>query len=335
MKRYSWICSCGMFASLLSLFLAPGRAAAQNRTQEKTQGAPAGSGFAIETAAKKKAVQDGEALPTPKLADGHVDLNGRWSRVKMVCDKSRYCKMASGIQLSNYEVFKDKNGAVHAELPLPPDHPLTGDENSRAITYVFVHAFDNDAQRAANPNKPPYKPEMLAKVADLNLHANQLDPVSTLCRPAGIPRDGAPERIVAAPGTAVFMYASENGNYWRIIPTDGRAHRTDIDPAYFGDSVGHWDGDTLVVDVNNFNDETWMGGDGWFHSDALHVVERITRQGSILHYQATVEDPNVLTRPWVKNPETLMVYTDPESEIYEQARCVNEDLGHFVNHDHF
>ena len=335
MKRYSWIYGCAMFALLLSLFLVSGRATAQEQAaaQEKKQAPPPGSAFAIRAEAQRKAIHEGESQPTPKLADGHVDINGRWAQIKMYCDKAGNCTLATGRLLGGYEVFKDKNGAVHAERP--PDHPLEGDENTRATSFELEHLFDGDARRAGNPNKPPYKAELITKVADLDLHANQLDPANILCRPAGIPRDGAPARIVQAPGTAVFMYSGENGNYWRIVPTDGRAHRADIDPAYFGDSVGHWDGDTLVVDVNNFNDETWMGGDGWFHTDALHVVERITRQGSILHYQATVEDPNVLTRPWVKNPETLMIYNDPDSEIYEQARCVNEDLGHFVNHDHF
>ena len=327
MMRNSSACGCCMAGLLLSLFLVPGRAAAQ-----QSQAQPPVNLFAVRAAAQKKAIQAGQALPTPKLADGSVDLNGRWAQVKMYCDKSENCTLASGKLLSGYEVFTDKNGAIHAEHT--PTHELSGDENARAVTYELNRQFDGDARRAANPNKPPYKPELMAKVGDLNLHANQLDPANILCRSAGIPRDGAPARIVAAPGTAVFMYSSENGNYWRIVPTDGRAHRADIDPAYFGDSVAHWDGDTLVVDVNNFNDETWMGGDGWFHSDALHVVERITRQRSILHYQATVEDPNVLTRPWVKNPETLMIYNDPDSEIYEQARCVNEDIGHLINHDH-
>jgi hypothetical protein len=175
---------------------------------------------------------------------------------------------------------------------------------------------------------------MMAKVKDLDLHENQVDPV-ILCHPQGIPRAGAPARIVQAPGTAVFLYSGENGNWWRIIPTDGRPHREDIDPSYFGDSVAHWDGDTLVVDVNGFNDDTWFGSDGWFHTDALHMVERITRKGNVLHYQATVEDPNVLTKPWVKDAVTLVLNNDPASEIYEQARCENQDIGHIVNHDHF
>jgi hypothetical protein len=323
MKLYLPICRCSVPVLLLLLLLAPARAAAQQPQAgaQSKQAPPPDSAFAMRAAAQKKAIQEGEALPTPRLPDGHVDLNGRWAQVKMYCEKAGKCTLATGKLLTGYEVFKDKNGAVHAERA--PARPLTGDENSRAIAYELNGLFDGDARRAANPNKPPYKPELMAKVRDLDLHENQLDPANILCHPAGIPRDGVPARIVHAPGTAVFMYSSENGNYWRIIPTDGRPHRTDIDPSYFGDSVGHWEGDTLVIDVNGFNDDTWFGGDGWFHSTALHVAERLTRKGSILHYEVTVEDPNVL------------VNTDPDSEIYEQARCENTDVGHFVNHDHF
>ena len=72
------------------------------------------------------------------------------------------------------------------------------------------------------------------------------------------------------------------------------------------------------------------------HSDKMRVIERLwLTPDHKLVYQATVEDPSVLTRPWVKDPQALMIYNDPDSEIYEQARCVNLDLGHFVNHDHF
>ena len=66
-----------------------------------------------------------------------------------------------------------------------------------------------------------------------------------------------------------------------------------------GQSVGRWDGDTLVVDVTGFNDQTWFDRSGNFHSDALHVVERYTRTSrDVIAYEATIEDPKVFTRPW-------------------------------------
>jgi hypothetical protein len=71
------------------------------------------------------------------------------------------------------------------------------------------------------------------------------------------------------------------------------------DDTWMGHSVGHWDGDTLVVDVTNFNDRAWFDRAGNFHSDALHVVERYTPESAnVLNYEATIEDPKVFTRPW-------------------------------------
>jgi len=79
--------------------------------------------------------------------------------------------------------------------------------------------------------------------------------------------------IATTPGQVVFLY--EGRNTFRVVPTDGRKHRDDVEPTWNGDAVGRWEGDTLVVDVTNIIDESWLGADGWFHSDALHVVERL------------------------------------------------------------
>lgn len=187
------------------------------------------------------------------------------------------------------------------------------------------------ARRKADPNQPPYKPELLAKVRELDENEIEFDPVVS-CRPAGIPRMGAPSAIIQAPKLPiVFLYETVSGNEFRLIPTDGRPHDPDADPSYMGDSVGHWEGNTLVVDAVNFTDDSWLGIDGWFHSTAMHVIERLSREGDTLHYQATVEDPNVFTRPWVMNPRTskwtaqLIVETPP---------CMDKDAQHIVTKDH-
>jgi hypothetical protein len=108
-----------------------------------------------------------------------------------------------------------------------------------------------------------------------------------------------------------------------------------VDPSYFGDSIGHWEGETLVIDVTHFNDETWLagipgsqGGSGYFHSEALHVVERLTRKGDTLRWEATVEDPNVLAKPWVMTPRTF-VLTD--RTLYEEPICEDREIGHIVD----
>jgi hypothetical protein len=110
---------------------------------------------------------------------------------------------------------------------------------------------------------------------------------------------GAVGQIVATPTMVVML--SETYHGFRLVPTDGRAHRDDQPPAYRGESVGHWDGDTFVVDTTNFTDNTWISAEGRVspHSDALHIVERYRRlDANTLQIDATLEDPKMLTAPW-------------------------------------
>ena len=117
---------------------------------------------------------------------------------------------------------------------------------------------------------------------------------------------GAVGQIVATPKLVVLL--SETFHDYQLVPTDGRPHRDDQPPTYRGDAVGRWDGDTFVVDVTNFTDDTWISAEGRvsFHSDALHVVERYRRvDAETLEIEATVEDPKVLTGPWKVPKQTL------------------------------
>jgi hypothetical protein len=104
-------------------------------------------------------------------------------------------------------------------------------------------------------------------------------------------------QILQIPGYVVIFI--EMIHDARIIPLDGRPHLPSSVRQWMGDSRGHWEGNTLVVDVKNFNDETWFDHAGNFHSDALHVVERYTPASpEVLLYEATIEDSKVFTRPW-------------------------------------
>ena len=133
---------------------------------------------------------------------------------------------------------------------------------------------------------------------------NKYDPVMT-CQPLGVPREGPPRRIYQTDKDITFIYfgGDAGGGYgeYRVIPTDGRPHSkaSELDITYLGDTVGRWEGDTLVLDSVAFTDTTWLGRGGFFHSDQMHVVERFTRQGDVLLYDVTVEDPEVLVEPWV------------------------------------
>ncbi len=119
------------------------------------------------------------------------------------------------------------------------------------------------------------------------------------CTPTGVP--GAyfvpyQWEIVQGRDRVVIVY--EYPHLFRVIPTDGTPHPADPDPTWMGDSIGRWEGDTLVVDTIGFNDKTELPG-GYKHTEALHVVERFHRTDfNNLDYEATVVDPNVFVKPW-------------------------------------
>ena len=148
------------------------------------------------------------------------------------------------------------------------------------------------------------------------------------CFAPGVPRIGPPDKIVQQPGEIVFLYDDVSGNFFRIVPTDGRGHIAGAEPSYLGDAVGRWDGDTLVVETVNFNGETWLTDDGSFHTADLRVVERIRREGDTLNWQATAHDPAVLAEPWELRPRTAFL---TDLELVEAAPCIERDLDHMVD----
>ena len=239
--------------------------------------------------------------PTPKTADGHPDLSGVWIAGNR------------GIRPAT------ENASIKVVLP------LAGVDQDKDNVFAALDRI-SVAERAKDVNKPQYKPELVAKVKDFELRQSQEDP-AFYCKPAGVPRMGPPAQIVQLTDKLVFLYGT---NLFRLVPINV-PHRTDIDTSYMGDSVAKWDGDTLVVDVNNLNDDTWLGPDGYFHTEALHVVERFTRTGDTMRYDVTVEDPNVLSRPWTMNPRTLRLGNRP---LEEGPPCVEKDADHLVTLDH-
>ena len=149
---------------------------------------------------------------------------------------------------------------------------------------------------AATGDAPVLKPDaakfkVVRGPTDTGLYAD--------CMPTGVP--GAffvpyQWQIVEGADRLVIMY--EYPHLFRVIPTNGGAHQVDLDPTWMGDSIGHWEGDTLVVDTIGFNDKTELPG-GFRHTEALHVVERFQRANfETMEYQATIEDPNVFEKPW-------------------------------------
>ena len=128
-------------------------------------------------------------------------------------------------------------------------------------------------------------------------------------------------QIIQSPKFVVLL--TETFHHFKIIPTDGRPHRDDVLSSYHGDSVGHWEGDTLVVDTRNFNGQNWVmdHGNVSFYSDALHLVERYRRlDAETLEISTTIEDPKVLTQPWVV--PTYLLKLAPFDQIME-VPCTN------------
>ena len=253
------------------------------------------AGFA--TAEEKAAAAPAKAGRT---ADAHPDLSGIWSYA---------------ISLPPGAVKKVVDGKVAIEK---------ADQTAR-------HGNPNVAHGALPwTAAPSYKPEFQAKVKYLEANESKLDTVFYCGRP-GTPRIGSPRRIIQLPNEMVFLYEDISGDPYRIIPTDGRPHRKDPNPSYYGDSVGHWEGNTLVVDSTGFVEDSWFGEDGYFHTAAMHVIERFWRDGENMIYQATVDDPNVLTQPWTEPPHVVK----PSTEPLEESPACKEDDGHrLLNLDH-
>jgi len=248
-------------------------------------------------AAEASKYPDAASKPTPRTPDGHPDLNGVWHHF--------FGELVHQVGGNSFALgFAPPPGAKASGAPPPRPKP--------------------------DP-MPDYKPEFVAKVKYLS--DNQVKTDLTLhCMPPGVPRIGPPHQIVETAKQVVFLYADSTGNRFRVIPTDGRGHSTDPDEEsmYDGDSVGHWDGDTLIVDVVKLPSDTWLGDNGLFHTSKLHVIEKFHRVGDTIEYTMIADDPSVLAKPWTIY-RTLTLQMD---SLEEAAPCVDNDEGHYVNSEH-
>ena len=248
----------------------------------------AGAFATVAVAASAQAAAPRQATPaakaTPRAADGHPDLTGMW-----------YRRVAGPV-----------TKRVGKSIVIVRDQPDP----------------DGRARAGYNPGIPKYKPEYLATVKELKDDQINTDPAFH-CGPPGVPRIGPPQRIVQTAREIVILYDDLNGNFFRVVPIDGRKHRAGIEPSAHGDSVGRWEGDTLVIDVRNLLEDTWLGDSGLFHSENVKVTERLTRQGDTLKWEAIVEDPEYLVEPWKVTPRNLTLMTN--TDIEEAAFC--EDRG--------
>jgi hypothetical protein len=135
-------------------------------------------------------------------------------------------------------------------------------------------------------------------------------------------------RFVEAPGVIAVLYQGTTNSVHRTIFTDGRKLPVDPNPTWLGYSVGHWDGDTLIVETSGFNDRGWLDIEGHPHTEALKITEHYTRRDlGHMDLDITIDDPKTFTRPFtLKMPKTLT----PDTDLIESARENDRSIGHMV-----
>ena len=232
-----------------------------------------------------------KAGPVARMADGKPDMQGFWET------RNGF----SAFDLEEHPVAAFGVPAGKGVIVDPPDHKI------------------------------PYQPWAAEKKKDLVAHHLFEDPQAH-CFLSGVPRQIYTPfgfQILQPAGNVVLLF--EAFHAFRIIPLNGRPHPPASIKMFEGDSRGHWEGDTLVVDVTNQTDRTWFDMAGNFHSDAIHIVERYTPVDSnTINYEATIDDSKVFTKPW-KIAFALGRNRDPNYEQLEFA-CVEgeQDLQHYT-----
>jgi hypothetical protein len=225
----------------------------------------------------------------PRAADGKPNLNGIWQ----------------ALNEAHWDV------EPHAAAPSP------------VLDLGAAHAAAGGLGIVEGPI--PYKPDALAKKRENYANRLKLDP-EIKCYLPGVPRANYmpyPFQIIQGPKYIMMIYTFAGAV--RTIYMDD--HQEAPADSWMGWSNGHWEGESLVIDTTGFNDQTWFDRAGNFHTDALHVVEHFTATSpDHLQYDATIEDPNVFTRPW-KISMPLYRRVEKNAQIME-FRCVEfvEDL---------
>jgi hypothetical protein len=237
--------------------------------------------------------------PAPRTPDGHPDLSGVWWP-------------GSDLRVPPLDAAPPAPRTANAAppAPRPPNGPPPGPPVRRTS---FASLYQ------------PWAMEKARTLGDKDDPALRCVPVAFGTVNVSLYGLGFVGQIVQTPTLVVML--TETYHSFKIIPTDGRKHRDDVPPSFRGDSVGRWEGDTLVVDTTNFADTNWMSAEGnvSFHSDALHTVERYRRvDRNSLEVEATVEDPKVLTGPWT-TPK-IALKRAPIRKLEDEGHCIPEGI---------
>jgi len=219
--------------------------------------------------------QQAPAYRAPRSADGHPDLNGIWQAI----NEANY-----DVEMHMARPALQTRPGPYGPVPAPPVLAL----GAVGAVPPGVGVVEGEL---------PYKPEALAQRNKNRENWVTSDP-EIKCYLPGVPRANYmphPFQIFQS-GKAIFFAYQYAGAVRNIYLKDPGPAPVD---SWMGQSVGKWEGDTLVIDVTGFNADTWFDRSGNYHTEKLHVVERYTRTApDVITYEATVEDPNVFTRPW-------------------------------------
>jgi hypothetical protein len=180
--------------------------------------------------------------------------------------------------------------------------------------------------RTVDPGKPEWLPAAVA-IQQQRLAANSKDSPQARCLPSAPLRNGPLWEFVQSKDFLVYISDDESPGFHQIY-LDGRGHPGDPNPAWYGHSIGHWDGDTLVVDRVAFDPRVWLDIEAHPHSDRLHIVERYHRPDlGHLEIEITVDDPGVLAKPWTQTRIADLAHEEMFEFICAEN---NRDVGHLV-----
>ena len=274
----------------------------------------------------------GQTWTPPRTPDGQPDLQGIWTNAT-ITPFERPAALAGKAFLTEKEAAELELAAAGNRVDRPPAPGDTGNYNQLWFDSGTKVVKTRSTSLVVDPpdGRVPLKPEAEAK-RDYNLarSADSYEYMSVWdrCITRGVPGGMFPAgynnayQIVQTPGYVTILY--EMIHEARVIPVDGRPHPPASVQFWNGDSVGRWEGNTLVVDTTNFNDKGWIATSastgrikGTPQSSSLHVVERFTRvDPETIHYEVTLEDPKYFTRPWTVS---VPLNSDPGYQIFEYA----------------